>query len=173
MDTGAIKAIETLMTIVTLTNFCVGLGGVIIITQFLIQHTKIDITIPWQIRTFIRILTISVFLYLFCLEIIIFVPETQTAKLKIFQDGLSWSGDLVKTLLGAIIGALSMNIAQDKDLDNIPDRLEDIALEKAENKLVKMNSSMVELPSQKDVVSGGEKSPSEAPEAPSPLIKDA
>ncbi len=112
------------MAIVSLTNFCVGLGGVVIITQFLIQHSKLDVTIPWQIRTFIRILTISVFLYLFCLEVIIFVPETQATKLKIFQEGLAWSGDLVKTLLGALIGALSMNISQDKDLDNVPDDLE-------------------------------------------------
>ena len=104
----------------------IGIGGLIILTQFLIQEGRVEANIPWQIRAYVRILTMVIFIYLLNMGIILFVPDTDAAKIKVFTDGINLSSDLVKTLLGAIIGAVSMSIAKDKNLDGKPDSEEDV-----------------------------------------------
>lgn len=106
------------------TKFAVGLGLAIIIAQFLIQHTRLEVNIPWQIRTYVRILTIAIFLYMINMGIILFIPDSESARLKIFTDGTSLAADCIKTLLGAIIGALSVSVSKDKNLDGVPDDVE-------------------------------------------------
>ena len=102
-----------------LIKIAIGIGGLLVITQFLIQEGKGNIKVPWQVNAYIRILTLLVFVYMLNMGVVLFIPETDASKLKTFTDGVSLSGDAVKTLLGAIIGAVSVSIASDKKLSGL------------------------------------------------------
>ena len=102
-----------------LIKIAIGVGGLLVITQFLIQEGKGNIKVPWQVNAYIRILTLLVFVYMLNMGVVLFIPETDASKLKTFTDGVSLSGDAVKTLLGAIIGAVSVSIASDKKLSGL------------------------------------------------------
>jgi hypothetical protein len=97
----------------------VGIMG-IVITQFLLTLGKWETYVPWQIRAFTRLFISVVFAYLLLIGFSFFAPEG--AKLQVFVDNTSLLGDLLKTIVGAIIGALSMSIksphTQDADENN-------------------------------------------------------
>ena len=114
------------MDYLLLTKIGIGVGGLIILTQFLIQEGRVEVGIPWQIRSYIRILILVIFIYLLNMGVILFIPDTEATKIKVFTDGVNLSSDLVKMLLGAIIGAVSMSISKDKNLDGKPDSEENI-----------------------------------------------
>lgn len=93
-----------------------------LLTQFLIQEGKVGgAKLPWQIFTYIRILTMLIFIYIINMGVILFIPDAESGKIKLFTDGLSLSSDLIKTLLGAVIGAISMSLIKDRNLDGVPD----------------------------------------------------
>lgn len=103
-----------------LLNTGVGVLAFLSIVVFLLQQSKGNNQIPWQLNAYIRIFVLVIFIYLLNMGIIVYTPALAEGKLKIFTDGAALSGDLVKTLLGAIIGAVSVSIAGDKTLQKEP-----------------------------------------------------
>lgn len=100
--------LENFSWLVSFTPWVVGITASIIITQFLLGFAKWEVFVPWQIRTFSRIFIVIVFVYLLLTAGALFVPDN--GKLSVFTDNISLVGDLLKTLIGSIIGALSMSI---------------------------------------------------------------
>jgi hypothetical protein len=90
----------------------------VLVTQFLSNVGTWEASVPWQIRAYTRLFVLIVFLYLLIMMGTVLVSGE---KLKIFTDSGALIGDLLKTVIGAIIGALSMTISRDRDLDGIPD----------------------------------------------------
>ena len=101
------------------TPWLLGIVVAIVVTQFLLGLGRWEKAIPWQVRAFTRVLVLVVFVYLLQMGVVTFLPETYAAKLKIFSDGLTLIGDIFKTLMGAVIGALSASMKEADDDDDI------------------------------------------------------
>jgi len=97
----------------------VGIVASIIVTYFFLHLGKWEKTVPWQIKAFTRVLILIIFVYLIQLAAIVFLPNPD--KIKIFSDGISLVGDIFKTFIGAVIGALSTSMSEVyKDDDQNP-----------------------------------------------------
>lgn len=79
------------------------------VTQFLKGLGTWETVVPWQIRAFTRMLVLLVFIYMLVSAAIAFLPDGGE-KIKIFSNNLDLIGDLLKTMMGAVIGALSMSL---------------------------------------------------------------
>lgn len=89
------------------------------ITHFLLGVGKWEIAVPWQVRAYTRVLVLIVFVYLMLIGVTIMSPD-QSAKMPIFNDAVALVGDLMKTMIGAVIAALSMSLKRDDEVTNLP-----------------------------------------------------
>lgn len=109
------NSIEWISQLSSYTPWLIGVVAAIAATIFLTNLGKWEKTIPWQVRAFTRVLILVVFVYLLQLGVIAFLPEEYAGKVKIFSDGIALTGDIFKTLMGAVIGALSVSMKEVND----------------------------------------------------------
>jgi uncharacterized membrane protein YeaQ/YmgE (transglycosylase-associated protein family) len=102
----------------TLAPWLIGIIGAFVVTFFLLRLGHWEKTIPWQIRAFTRVLIVIVFVYLLQMGAIMFIPEEYAERIKIFSEGIGLVGDIFKTFIGALIGALSMSMKEVYDDDD-------------------------------------------------------
>lgn len=87
----------------------VGAIAAIVITQFLLGLGKWEVQVPWQVRAYTRVLVMIIFVYLISYAGVLFVPEASN-KIPVLTSGVDLIGDILKTIIGAVIGALSMSM---------------------------------------------------------------
>ena len=99
----------------------IGAIAAIAITQFLLGLGKWESKVPWQVRAYTRVLVMITFVYLISYAGVLFVPET-SGKMDVLTTGVNLIGDLLKTIIGAVIGALSMSMkdAINDETENTP-----------------------------------------------------
>ena len=110
MEENAVQAVSVLGQLGAYTPWIIAIIGAVVITQFLIQLGRWEHNIPWQIRAFTRVLIMVIFVYLLQLGILTFLPEKLAERVEIFSGGLTLIGDILKILIGAVVGALSTSI---------------------------------------------------------------
>lgn len=85
-----------------------GAFGVLgVVAWFLQSVGKWTINVPWPVRTYTRILVLLTFVWVLFHFAGYTLQESDTERLALFTDSLEIVGDLIKTLIGAVIGALS------------------------------------------------------------------
>ena len=84
----------------------IGGVGALAVTHFLRSLGTWEIEVPWQIRAFTRIFVLLVFVYLLLFGLTALLGP-DNGKLDMFSQNIALVGDLIKTLIGALIGALS------------------------------------------------------------------
>lgn len=98
------------------------MGGIaaVAITQFLLGLGKWEIQVPWQVRAYTRVLVMIIFVYLISYAGVLILPESSD-KIPAVTAGVNLVGDLLKTIIGAVIGALSMSMKDaTKEPENTP-----------------------------------------------------
>jgi hypothetical protein len=94
-----------------------GIVAAIVVTQFLLALGRWESSVPWPVRAFSRVFVLVVFVYLLLIGIGGILPEGSAIKLGMVRDGLTLTGDILKTVIGAIIGALSVALKQKEEED--------------------------------------------------------
>lgn len=92
-----------------------------LLIYFLQSIGKWEINVPWPVRTYTRILVLLVFMWI-TLHIAGYTLGAENdARMELFSTSIKVVADLTKTLVGAIIGALSATGLFTKgDGENLP-----------------------------------------------------
>jgi hypothetical protein len=106
------------MDYTTIIRSGIGIVAMSIVVLFLFIQSKGSDKIPWQLNTYLRIFSLVTFVYLLTMGIIVSVPEISDTKMKVLTDCSALAGDLTKTLIGAIIGVVSVSVAGDKKINS-------------------------------------------------------
>lgn len=102
--TDAVVTTSHMISMLQVLGAAVVLG---IVTFFLQSVGKWTINVPWPVRTYTRILVLLVFVWILFHLAGYTLGESDTNRLAMFSNSLEIVGDLIKTLIGAVIGALS------------------------------------------------------------------